>query len=205
MTTAPDDFAPMVDQVFDLQGEDLPDDHREALWLAVSALLPWLASTPGSGIHAIRAAHTDYGVTLLPRRAKLVLRVPEHRHEDARSLEGAALDVAGHPLRVGASHARALPVASTLYADFVSTGSSDETHFQADLARELARLGTGCRFICGRRRISRVSGCEVTGFAVVLHDVPLDQSLWLQCVGLGRARHLGCGILVQHKEISGLH
>ncbi len=205
MTMAPDDYSSMVDQVFDLQGEDLPQDHREALWLAVSALLTWLPSEPTAGIHAIRAAHTNYGMTLLPRRAKLVLRVPEHRRQDAQALEGETLDVVGHPLRVGASHIRTLPLASTLYADFVSTGSSEETRFQADIARELARLGIGCRFICGRRRASRVSGSEVAGFAVALHDVPLDQSLWLQCVGLGRARHLGCGILIQHKEISGLH
>ena len=67
MTMAPDDYSSMVDQVFDLQGEDLPQDHREALWLAVSALLTWLPSEPTAGIHAIRAAHTNYGMTLLRR------------------------------------------------------------------------------------------------------------------------------------------
>jgi len=205
MSSAADDIPEMVDVVFDLRGDQLPEDHREALWAALSDVMPWLARTPLVGVHAIRAAPTTYGVILLAQRAKLVLRLPEECTGDARALQGTTLGVAGHAVRVGACHVRSLPAAATLYADFVTTGSTDETRFQADIARELARLNTPCHFICGRRRASQVAGSELGGFAVVLHDVPLEQSRLLQRVGLGRARHLGCGILVQHKAIGGLH
>lgn len=202
---AADDIPEMLDLIFDLRGDELPQDHREALWVALTGAMPWLARTPLVGVHTIRAAPTTYGVILLAQRAKLVLRLPEANIDEARALQGATLDVAGHAIRIGAAHARSLPAAATLYADFVTTGSTDETGFQADIARELARLNSPCHFICGRRRASQLAGQELGGFAVALHDVPLEQSRLLQSTGLGRARHLGCGILVQHKTITGLH
>ena len=195
----------MLDLVFDLHGTELPADHRHALWQALRDTLPWLDDVPEAGVHAIRAPQTTYGVALLPRRAKLVLRLPESRADSARSLEGATIEVAGHALKLGASHPRTLPEAATLYADFVTTGSAEETRFQADIARELAHLQTPCRFICGRRRTARAGDSVLAGFAVVLHDVPLEQSRLLQRAGLGAERRLGCGILIQHKAITGLH
>ena len=120
----------MLDLSFDLRGDQLPRDHREALWIAIRGCLPWLEGTPGAGIHAIRAAHTDYGVSLLPRRAKLVLRVPASRIDEARALERAILDVAGNPLEVGSAVVRDLPSAGTLYADFVTTSSQTKRAFR---------------------------------------------------------------------------
>lgn len=202
----PDEAPPeMLDLVFELHGAELPSDHRHALWEALRGCLPWLDDVPEAGVHAIRAARTSYGVALLPRRAKLVLRLPESRAEGARLLEGATIEVAGNALTLGSSHTRLLPEATTLYADFVTTGSAEETRFQSDIARELAHLQTACRFICGRSRTTRAGGKELTGFAVALHDVPLEQSRLLQRAGLGVERRLGCGILVQHKAITGVH
>lgn len=193
-----------VDLVFDLQGEQLPADHRHALFRAVSRVLPWLDEEPHAGIHAIRAARTDYGVALLPRRAKLMLRLPLRRVAAARMLEGGRIDVNGNLLAIGVSHIRPLSAAATLYADCVTTGSDDESNFGADIARQLDELTVPCRFICGRRRTLRADGQEISGYAVALHGVAPDRSLLLQRVGLGTGRKLGCGIFVQHKAITGL-
>lgn len=190
----------MVDMVFDLHGEQLPSEHRNALWHAVRACLPWLEDIPEAGIHAIRAAQTTYGMALLPRRAKLVLRVPEARTGDAAALENAFIEVAGYPLRLGRSRCRELPLATTLYADFVSIGVADENPFIKGITAELSEIDIHCRFICGRRRMAD----ELSGFAVAFHAVPLDRSRLLQRVGLGNGRKLGCGIPVQYKAITGL-
>jgi CRISPR-associated protein Cas6 len=195
----------MIDVVFDVSGRELPLDHRAALWNALSERLPSLAETPAAGVHAIRAARTADGILLLPRRAKLVLRVPQEIKDAVRSLEGESIEVAGNLLVVGTARFRTFSAAATLYSDFVTTGATSERSFEADVALELRALNVSCQFISGLARRSRLADGEVTGFALVLHGIPPDQSLVLQHVGLGRERRLGCGILVQHKAIGIIH
>lgn len=100
--------AAMVDLAFALEGRVLPREHRELLATALEAALPWLAETPGAGVHRLNLAHGAGAQALLSLRTKLVLRVPRERADDAAALVGATLDLGGHPLRVGALHAREL-------------------------------------------------------------------------------------------------
>ena len=58
----------------------------------------------------------DEGVIYLSRRTRLALRLPQARIDDARSLEGETLDVAGHPIDVGAGQVHLLSPLTTLYA-----------------------------------------------------------------------------------------
>lgn len=194
----------MVDMVFDLAGDALPADHREALWQEVRRELPWLEELPAAGLHALRTAPTSYGMALLPRRAKLVARIPRSRVDAAAVLAGRRLEVAGQGLAVGGWHLRELPEAGTLYADFVSVGTDDELLFLERVGAELAGMGVDCRLIPGRSRRLRQGGTELHGFALALHEVPVARSRLLQQAGLGEGRKLGCGILVQHKAITGI-
>lgn len=194
----------MVDVAFGLEGGQLPADYALALWQAVIAELPWLAEEARAGIHTLKAVDTNYGVVLLPKRTRLTLRVPTGQKEAALALAGKVLDVAGCPLRVGAAKVWSLSAASTLYADFVATGSEGEEAFCRDVAAELASQGIPARLICGRARTMTAAGRRISGFALALHSVPREHSRRLQEVGLGSERRLGCGILVQHKAINGL-
>ncbi|MDD5295422.1 MAG: type I-MYXAN CRISPR-associated protein Cas6/Cmx6 [Rhodocyclaceae bacterium] len=196
--------AEAVDIAFALEGTQLPADYRSALWKAVAQVLPWMEDEPQAGIHSLKAVDTNYGVVLLPKRVRLTLRVPSERAEAAEALAGKLLDVAGFTLKVGECKVWQLAATSTLYADFVTTGSEAEDLFCRDIESELAGLGIPARLICGRSRTMLAGGRRITGFALALHSVPREKSRFLQQIGLGNERRLGCGVLVQHRAITGL-
>ncbi|MDE2118177.1 MAG: hypothetical protein KGJ19_06245, partial [Betaproteobacteria bacterium] len=65
----------MIDMVFDLGGGTLPTDYPFALWEALLRRIPQLAEEKFVGVLPLRAAENNDGM-LLPKRAKLVLRLP---------------------------------------------------------------------------------------------------------------------------------
>lgn len=193
----------MFDLVFELAGTQLPRDYQGALWNALLEQLPWLAEEPGAGVHAVRGSATDAGL-LLSRRARLALRLPQRRHADAGRLTGRRLRVEDSALEVGAARARPLEPFPTLSAGFVATGAGDELAHQDAVQALLAAMGLPLRFICGRMRVMRSGTASVAGASVVLHQLRPEQSLLVQCRGLGELRHLGCGLFLPHKTISGI-
>jgi CRISPR-associated protein Cas6 len=192
---------PMVDLVFEVEGDTLPADHAWALGREVQRILPWLESEPGAGIHPLKGAPTDRDTLLLSRRSRLILRLAADRVQEAERLTGSILDIAGAPLRVGTSRVKELLPFPTLYARFVTTGSGEEAAFVRDVAGLLEELGTRCKFMCGKSRRARTGEGEIAGFSVMLHEVLLEESVALQRRGLGSGRMLGCGMLVPHKSI----
>ncbi|UCE31490.1 MAG: type I-MYXAN CRISPR-associated protein Cas6/Cmx6 [Burkholderiales bacterium] len=199
------EHAAMVDLVFDLAGESLPRDYRRQLWSLLAAQLPWLEDDPHTGLHPIRVPPSDGGELLLSRRAKLTLRLPAARAGDAAVLENRELELAGRALRIGGSRVRRLEPFPTLKAAFVAAGASDEAALEREVGTLLETLGMGSqRFICGRMQALAAGAERLQGSSVVLHDLKPVASLSLQSTGLGPHRHLGCGILVPHKTISGL-
>lgn len=192
-----------LDLAFALSGTRLPGEHAEALWDALVQRLPWLADEPGVGVHAIRASWND-GSLLLSRRARLVLRLPRRRQADAMALTGCTLQVDGERLGLGEARVRPLEPYPTLSARFVATGAADELAHQQSVEAMLGRLGMPLRFICGRMRAMRCGGLAVSGAEVVLHGLRPEQSIAMQARGLGAGRHLGSGLFLPHKTISGI-
>lgn len=197
---APDE---VLDLAFELVGVRLPRDYHAALWAALLDRLPWLASEPAAGVHAIRGPATEAGL-LLSRRARLTLRLPAARRGDAAGLSGQSLLIEGERVEVGAARARALEPYPTLSSQFVATGAADELGHQEAVQAMLEALGVPLRFICGRMRSVRAGGSQVTGGGVVLHQLRPEQSLMVQQRGLGELRGLGCGLFLPHKIISGI-
>jgi CRISPR-associated protein Cas6 len=194
--------APYVDVVFELAGTSVPAEHAWPLWRALAHRLPWLLGEEGAGVHPLRVAPTGYGVALLARRARLALRVRRERVPDALTLAGATLDVAGSALVVGAGIERELRAWATLYARAVATGVVDEAAFQEDAVRRLAAMDIACECISGRRWAFVAGDREVVAFGLALHNVKPEDSLRVQCEGIGAERALGCGILVPHRSIA---
>lgn len=193
--------AAMVDLAFALEGRVLPREHRELLATALEAALPWLAETPGAGVHRLNLAHGAGAQALLSLRTKLVLRVPRERADDAAALVGATLDLGGHPLRVGALHARELLPWGTLYAHVVAADADvvpDEAAFMREVEGELRELGVPCRPICGR--LQQLESGRLQGYSLMLDGLSAADSLRLQQRGIGRHRRLGCGVFVPHKS-----
>lgn len=201
---APDDAASaVVDVVFELGGTEVPADYAAPLCGEVRRHLPWFDLEDAAGLHPLRVMPTAYGVALLARRARLVLRVPEARAGDCCALEHAALELEGRMLHVGAARIRPLRPSPTLSAQRVA-GAAHLGAFEDAAREELARLGIAGEVIAGRPREARAGTRRITGYALTVHGLGAGGSLRLQASGLGGERRLGWGIFVPAKTIEGL-
>lgn len=200
MSTTPILSDDVIDVAFALHGQTLARDHAHAMQLALCAYLPWLVSDAVAGIHAVKLVTGTEDTALLSARARLLMRVQRRRLEELRALEGVALSVAGALLRLGAPQARELLPLATLYASRVAASNADEGAFMAGIEQELARLGIGGHRVCGKHQRLALGAGSLDTFSLMLHSLGPEQSLRLQCQGLGGQRLLGCGIFVPHKS-----
>lgn len=192
----------MTDVTFALSGHGLPAGHVFALWREVARVLPWLEAEPQAGILPLRAPeHGDD--LLLPRRARLALRIPAGLVQQARQLSGRALDVGGHALAVGEAKERALQPSPTLHAQLVACTGSEED-FLGGMEGELRAQGIHGRLICGKRYTLAGSEGKIAGFSLVVAELKPQESLHLQWCGLGGERRFGCGIFIPYKAIANL-
>lgn len=190
----------MVDVAFEVQGRDLPRDHR---WLLAQALLrelAWLAAEPAAAVQPLKLVPGAADPGLVSPRSRLVLRVPRGRAGEVAALAGRTLALGGHALHLGRPQQRELLAHGTLYAHFVDAAGADEAAFLAAAAAELAALDIAGDPIVGRAQ--RVCGPEGTlaGFSLMLHGLRSTASQTLLERGLGRHRLLGCGVFVPHKS-----
>lgn len=192
----------MIDLVFDLSGATLPSAYPFALWAEIVRHAPQLAEEKLVGVLPLRTAECNGGM-LLPKRAKLVLRLPAALTGVASRLTGSALQIGSDQLQLGKSKIRPIQPYSTLHAQLV-TGASDEVMFMDDIRKQLSELNIAANLVCGKRRTLAGDQRVIHGYSLVVHDLKPDASLQLQYAGLGEERRLGCGIFVPHKVISGL-
>jgi len=189
----------MVDVAFALRGGSIPADHGWHLFRLLTERLDWLAAEPDAGVHPIRGARAVAGEIYLGTRARLMLRLPRQRVDQAFALSGARLDL-GDSIEVGSAHVRPLFAHGTLYSQFVTTATADEAGFQRDVSAELQSAGVGCKVVCGKMRRAQTQSAEIVGFSLMLHELSPEDSLRIQASGLGAGRQYGCGIFIPHKS-----
>jgi CRISPR-associated protein Cas6 len=205
----------VADAVFAISCRCLPVDHAYALSQAIQAALPWFAEEPRAGLHTIHGAASGSGwmrpegadaLLQLSQRAKLALRLPRHRLDDAAALLGRTLRVAGWPLRVEKMALRPLSRITTLFSRcVVLADAGDEAAFLAAAAGELGALGIRpAKMLCGRTTAIATPGRTYHACSLMLAGMSPGQSLALQQQGLGAERKLGCGLFIPHKDIADL-
>jgi len=194
----------MVDLIYAVRGEAVPADYHALLDAALRAALPWLEEEPLAGVHGLRTSPARDQIALLPRRARLTLRLPEKCVVDARVLENRTLCLRDATLGLSAMRVKPLVAADTIYADMVTLGASDEVEFSDLLQQALYALDVRAWHICGRQRALLTHDGPAIGYPVVLHDLKPAASLHVQRLGIGPGRRLGCGLFVPHKTITGL-
>ena len=198
-----------VDLVFGLNGRCLPVDHIFALSQAVQEILPWLVDEPEAGLHTINVATSGNGwirpedpnaLLHLSKRTRLELRVPAHRVNDAKKLEGAKLDVAGNSLEIKTATERSLKKLTTLFSRALATDQdiASEEQVLDWVYGELDALDIKPRkMMCGTENFIATP----TARSLMIAELEVDESLRLQAKGLGPYRHLGCGLFIPHKGI----
>ena len=189
----------MVDVAFSLRGGSIPADHGWRFYQLLAERLDWLADEQNAGVHPIRGARAVAGQIALGNRARMTLRLPTERVQQARVLTGWRFEL-GDTVEVGDSHLRPLFAHVALYSQIVVTGAEDETAFVRDVQAALDAAGVDGKVVCGRMRRAQAQVAEVTGFALMLHELSLEDSLKVQATGLGTGRKFGCGIFVPHKS-----
>lgn len=195
------DVAAVTDLQFELKGARLPKDHGYGLFLALSALAPWIADEPSLGIHPVQGADLGDGTLMLNRRGKLLIRTPRERVGDLLLLSGSTFKIDQYEFSIGAGKLRALSWHTPLYAHCVTTGFVDEREFTKAILDELDTVKIDTRFICGKRQtLTTAQGLEY-GYSLMLHGLPIEHALQIQQHGLGSNRKLGCGIFIPHKSI----
>lgn len=196
------EISEMMDVLFELDGSTLPSTYPHALWAALIREVPLLAEEKQVGVLPLRGT-VNNGILLLPKRAKLVLRLPVAlAGHTAERLTEKQLELGGNILHLGRSRTRPIQPYPTIHAQLV-TGPSDEVAFTDSIHTQLRKMGISGKLICGKRHAIN-SNQPAYAYSLVLHDLKSEASMMLQYLGLGEGRQFGCGIFVPYKVISGL-
>ena len=200
MTTS---ISEMIDVVFDLGGETPSASYPFALWAELLRLSPQLQEEFNVGILPLRLSESSDGM-LLPKRTRLAVRLPLTLAEQTiAQLSNQVLKVEGCRMQLGKGKTKPIQFYPTIHAQMVA-GESDEAAFMEDIAKQLKLLGVTGNLICGKQHTLKGKNESIHGFSLVIHDLKAEASLKLQYAGLGSSRHLGCGIFIPYKVISGL-
>lgn len=192
----------MIDMVFELEGEALPIAYPFALWDELVQCAPQLANDDLVGVIPLRTVQSGENM-LLPKRAKLAIRLPQAQTGIVSGLTGRELDISGNKLRLGTCQPRPIQPHSTLHAQLV-IGTDDEADFLEETRADLEAMSIQGRLICGRRQTLSDNSHSLIGHSLVIYDLAPEASLHLQNAGLGAGRQFGCGIFMPYKIISGL-
>lgn len=187
----------MIEASFPLRGATLPTDHGYALFGACSrALGPVLHGANWLAVAPVRGARQCRDLALTPASA-LRLRLPPERLPEVLPLAGRELEVDGHRVRLDAARVAPLAPARDLRARLVTVkGFTEPEPFAEALRRQLDALEVAAEVDVGARRVTRVAGDVVVGFAVELRGLDDAASLRVQAAGLGGRRRFGCGFFL---------
>ena len=185
-----------VDVWFETRAEQLPSLHGYLLYSALCAVQPALHQAEGVGLHTL------HGEPLSPRRirpvrgARVGLRLPGALLPLALPLVNRSLKLEDCALSLGTFSVSPLQPAASLSTRMATIKNAVEPEaFAEAAARQLEALGVAGLIELGPRKIQRIAGATVVGFALRVHHLSEDHSLVLQAEGLGGRRRMGCGVL----------
>jgi CRISPR-associated protein Cas6 len=203
---------PVIDLAFELRGATIPLDHGYALFAALSRAVPALHGDRRIGVHPIRGMRVEpRRLTLVPG-SRLRLRMPSEEIGAYLTLAGSRLDLEGSPLRVGLPRVEPLRPAPALSSRLVTIGKHAEpAAFVASLRSQMAGLGVEGELSLlpstdpsragePSRRVLRIKGRRIVGYAAAVTGLTAEGSLLLQEHGLGSRRRMGCGVFVRTGE-----
>jgi CRISPR-associated protein Cas6 len=212
----------MIDLLFPVIGDTLPTDHAYALYGALSRVVPaFHDAAAGVRFCPVSGEPVPGGRLQLNDRSVLRVRLLAEQAALAMPLAGQRLEVDGHSVRLGAPRAAAIVPAATLIARVVTLKNHHQGHgsdllghalnFAAKLSEMLAAAGlsgevsvplfpAGARAGQPQRRVVRVKGRRVVGYACVVSGLSAADSVRLQAQGLGGRTRMGCGFFLPKRE-----
>lgn len=199
---------PTVDLSFALEGATIPLDYAYGLYSALCRVVPTLHGDRRIGVHPVRGVKLERGRLTLVPQSRLRLRMPSGEIGTYLALGGERLDLGGSFLRIGIPRSEPLRPSSRLTSRLVTIGHrSEPEEFLDSVSRQLSGLGVraGASFLPSPdparpgepcRRIVRIKGRKIVGYAVRIEGLTAEESLAVQEHGLGSRRRMGCGLFV---------
>lgn len=199
---------PLIDLAFQLVGETIPLDHGYALFASLCRVVPALHGDRRIGVHPIRGRRLEPGVLGLIDGSRLRLRLPSEEIAGYLTVAGRELVLGDHRIRVGIPRAESLVPAPRLASRIVTyKHAMTAASFLEHVRGELDRLGIGGEpslvTSAGAtatgdpiRRVLRIQGRRVVGYALQVGGLTAGESIMLQEQGLGGRRRMGCGVFV---------
>ncbi|MBL1210682.1 type I-MYXAN CRISPR-associated protein Cas6/Cmx6 [Geminocystis sp. GBBB08] len=207
---------------FSLRGKTLPADHGYALYSAIKNIdLEKLKTSDNNfnqtiSISSISGIPDKKGVIYLNQESRFRLRCPaEDANKWYRYLQNQVLDLRGHLIRLIKPQLTIPQSSKTLKSRLVTfkledwNSNSAPTYFLQSCQKALSDLEIkGTPFIDSNEegdlalRALKIKGRNCLGYGVIVEDLNDDDSLKLQCYGLGGRKHFGCGWFYPTKEVN---
>jgi CRISPR-associated protein Cas6 len=204
---------PLIDLLFPVRGDVLPTDHGYALYGAFSRIVPRFHAAGAEFRFApIAGDPVVPGILRLNSGSRLRLRLPQGRIRDALPLAGKRLDVDGHLIRLGVPAVAAIFPAAAVWArlvtfkhaegpdQFLTTARRKLTELEVGGEPAIPVVEAGPRAGEYRRRVVRLKGRTIIGYALEVSGLSDGDSLRLQELGLGGRTRMGCGFFLPKKE-----
>jgi CRISPR-associated protein Cas6 len=179
-----------VELRFPILGAALPRDYGQAMFRAISRLIPEAANASWLLVKGVRPCGS---IEIVPK-AHLSMRLPQSRVSLMLKLSGKRIAVGSRSVSFGTPEISLLKPCSSLYASCVIiNGCAMRNKFLNRLVWRLDEMGIDGEIELGLLRRFRAGWRVITGYALTLHDLSEESSITLQEQGLGNHRHLGCG------------
>ena len=198
-----------LDLVFPALGKTLPTDHAYALYAALSRVVPKFHDKDSPLRFApITGRATPDGFLHITEHSCLRVRLPNDAVPVALPLAGKRLTIGDVFVRLGVPSVSLLVAAPTLIARLVTFKNADTPEqFLTTTRAKLSDLSVtgeprlplhldGERAGTPQRRVVRVKGVTIPGYALTVAELSAVDSVTLQESGLGGRTRLGCGFFM---------
>jgi CRISPR-associated protein Cas6 len=206
----------MLEIQFALRGKTLPADHGYALYSAIKRTVLQEKDLPSEVLLSSVSGIPDQdGRIYLNRSSRLRLRCSaEQSRHWYRLLQNQVLDIRGYLIRLVQPRLTLPQSSEILKARLVTFKLENIAHhdvpryFLESCQKGLEKLDIKAQvFIDSNvngdlaRRSLKVRNKHIVGYGVVVEGLNEDDSIKLQCQGLGGRKHFGCGWFYPAKEV----
>lgn len=205
--TVPEDI---VDVLFKIDCEKIPNNYIESLAEGLIATFPWLAN---AAIHHIYLPKTGNGwqadinaeYVYLPKRTKLILRVPQEKVDQLKKINNLELNLNGFSFVIENFLKQKKLSDSTIVVSngIVAPKEVSEDDFLQYCYQELKKLNIQPKkMLVGLSHDLTTKNQILSTRSLMLADLSKQESVLLQEKGIGNHQTLGCGIFLPQKGIS---
>lgn len=197
----------IVDLAYPVKGTVLDADHNYFLYSAIAKEFPILHDLRDLAINTISGKPDREGNILIIPGSRLWMRLPVEQISHIYQLAGKRLRIGKHHIELGNPNLKPLQPVDSLKARIVTIkGYTEPIPFLEAVKRQLQALkinngdlgipanheGVPKRLTIKIAKPDRTY--SIVGYSVILSNLLPEDSLKLQCSGLGGKRRLGCGV-----------